>query len=297
MEIKEIFIEKIKTNPYQPREEFDKEKLQELAESILSNGLINPITVRKENGDYLLVSGERRLKANKIAGLKTIIAIVKEYKDNSHIAIESLIENTHREDLSEPEKAQAMKKIWELLGKPMSKNHPNSPDFDKLAGMLCISNSVIQEHFDYLGLIPEVKEAIKKKKIAMSSATRHIARLPESKQKVIIKEAMKREDGIGRAEVQEIVENEIIYKDAKQIKIENTINDTAMQILNNITGLRDNIDDFSKDNLKDLRPSMANQLLTSSGVLLFKSLPKLFQSLKDTGAKTDKRIIELMKLK
>ena len=113
-ELKEIEINKIKPNSLQPREHFDKEKLKELAESILSNGLINPIQVRKSDGVYEIVSGERRWKAHQIGGLKKILAIVKEYQDETQRRIESLIENVHREDLTSTEREKYVYEIWKL---------------------------------------------------------------------------------------------------------------------------------------------------------------------------------------
>jgi hypothetical protein len=81
MEIKEIELNKIHPNPTQPREKFDRDKLRELSESILSNGLINPITVRVKGNGYEIISGERRWKAHQIADLDKIQVIVKEYRN------------------------------------------------------------------------------------------------------------------------------------------------------------------------------------------------------------------------
>jgi len=112
-ELKTIPINKILANFSQPREIFDRTKIKELAESILSNDLINPITVRKwKNGKYMIVSGERRWQAHKVAGLKNISAFVKEYKDDVAWKIESLIENLQREDLTSTEREKFVYEIW-----------------------------------------------------------------------------------------------------------------------------------------------------------------------------------------
>jgi len=114
-ELKEISLEKIYPNFYQPREKFDKEQIQELASSILSNGLINPISVRVWKGNkFMIVAGERRWRAHKIAGLKTIQAVVKEYKNDSEWMIESLIENLQRENLTSIERENYITKIWKI---------------------------------------------------------------------------------------------------------------------------------------------------------------------------------------
>ena len=114
-ELKTIPVNDILANFSQPREQFDRTKTKELAESILSNGLINPITVRVyKNGKYMIVSGERRWQAHKIAKLKTIQAFVKEYKSEGQWMLESLIENVHREDLAPLERAKYLKKIADI---------------------------------------------------------------------------------------------------------------------------------------------------------------------------------------
>jgi ParB family chromosome partitioning protein len=107
----EIPIDKIKPNPNQPRKRIDEVKLQELADSIKASGLVNPINVIKKNNYWELVSGERRWRAHKIAKIKTIKAIEKEYKKDSSRKIDSLIENLHREDLNEYEKAKTLQEV------------------------------------------------------------------------------------------------------------------------------------------------------------------------------------------
>ena len=113
-ELKEIEVDKIKSNPMQPREHFDREKLKELAESILSNGLINPIQVKKREKIFEIVSGERRWQAHKIAGLKTIQAFVKTYKDKVQEMVESLVENLQRENLTSVERENCVYNLWKV---------------------------------------------------------------------------------------------------------------------------------------------------------------------------------------
>lgn len=110
-----IAVDKIKPNKNQPRTIFNEEKLQELAESIKQNGLIEPVVVMQSvaPGEYELIAGERRLRASKLAGMETIKAIVKDPipdKDKLDIA---LIENIQREDLNPIEEAKAYKKYSE----------------------------------------------------------------------------------------------------------------------------------------------------------------------------------------
>ncbi|GMO45929.1 MAG: ParB/RepB/Spo0J family partition protein [Termitinemataceae bacterium] len=111
-----IGIEQIEANPNQPRKTFDESNLQELADSIKENGVIQPIIVEKINGNkYRIVAGERRFRASKLAGLTTIPAIVRNYTPSDRYAI-SLIENIQRADLNPIEEAQAYKNLMESSG-------------------------------------------------------------------------------------------------------------------------------------------------------------------------------------
>lgn len=292
-ELKEIPIEKIKGNPLQPREYFDREKIKELAETIKKIGLINPITVRKaKNGSYQVVTGERRLKASEVAKLKTIPSFIKEYKSQGDIAVESLIENVHRENLNPLEQAKFIKRIWEMMGKPMSKQRPNNIDIRLLCQELKLSEVAIGEAFKLLGMPEEVKEAVQKNKLAMRSAT-IISQLPEKKQVQIAKEAINREEGerIGRTEV-----NRILEEEREEPQFERVANDVANDILEDFSNITRDINELVKEmNIEDLSKSKADRLITSEGVLIFKTFRKLNQVLKKRGAKVDKKILDLMK--
>ena len=109
--LRDIPITSIRAGKYQPRRVFREESLEELAASIVSQGLVQPIVVRQiERGDYEIISGERRWRASKLAGLETVPAIVKEASDESVLAM-SLIENIQREDLNPLEEAYAMQRL------------------------------------------------------------------------------------------------------------------------------------------------------------------------------------------
>lgn len=111
----EISIKDIRTNPYQPRKVFDKDKLKELAESIKIHGVFQPILVRKSIKGYELISGERRTRASKMAGKEKIPAIVLEFSDEQMMEV-SLLENIQREDLSIIEEAKAYQNLIEKIG-------------------------------------------------------------------------------------------------------------------------------------------------------------------------------------
>jgi len=111
----EIPVSAITANPRQPRGEFPEETLEALARSIREVGVLQPVVVRRRDGGYEMVAGERRLRAAKLAGLATIPAIVREGDDSESLR-EALIENIHREDLAPLELAAAFQSLLEDLG-------------------------------------------------------------------------------------------------------------------------------------------------------------------------------------
>ena len=111
----EIPIELIVPNPHQPRRQFNEPGLAELAASLKSNGLIQPVVVRRVADGYQLVAGERRLRAAKLAGMSAIPAIVREV-DSFTQAQMALVENIHREDLNPMERASAYRALMTQLG-------------------------------------------------------------------------------------------------------------------------------------------------------------------------------------
>lgn len=111
--ITEIDINLITPNPNQPRKNFDPEALDDLAASIKVHGVIQPIVLNKlDDGKYLIIAGERRYRASKVAGLKTVPAVIKNYTDKQIKEI-SIIENLQREDLNPIEAARAIKQLME----------------------------------------------------------------------------------------------------------------------------------------------------------------------------------------
>lgn len=111
----EMDIDKIQRDPRQPRKDFSKEELDELAESIREKGIIQPILVRKTGDTYTIVAGERRFRAAKQEKFKTVPVIVKEFTDKEVLEI-SLIENIQRTDLNPIEEAEAYKRLCDEFG-------------------------------------------------------------------------------------------------------------------------------------------------------------------------------------
>lgn len=114
--VREIPIVQIRTNPYQPRRQFSEESLEELAASIREMGVLQPIIVRQESeGDYVLVAGERRLRAARMAGLTTIPALVRSPSEQQMLEM-ALVENVQREDINPIDAALAYKRLMDEFG-------------------------------------------------------------------------------------------------------------------------------------------------------------------------------------
>lgn len=158
-DVTKIDISKIYPNPNQPRKNFDKESLEELAESIRVHGLIQPIIVNKMDDGYLIIAGERRYRASKIAGVKEIDAIVKNYS-NRQIAEISIIENLQREDLNPIEIAKSIQKLMQEYNITQ----------ESVASRLGKSRSAIANYVRLLGLYPEVMDLVEKGKISFGHA-------------------------------------------------------------------------------------------------------------------------------
>ena len=114
--VKEIEISKIKPGRFQPRSNFDNEKLQELTESIKKQGVLSPILVRELGlNEYEVIAGERRLRSSKMAGLETIPCLVDQKKDQDAL-VSALIENLQREDLNPVEEARGLDRLKREFG-------------------------------------------------------------------------------------------------------------------------------------------------------------------------------------
>ena len=158
-DVEKIDINKIYPNPNQPRKNFDKESLNELAESIRIHGLIQPVIVNKMDDGYMIIAGERRFKACKLCGLSEIDAIVKNYT-NKQIAEISIIENLQREDLNPVEIAKGIRKLMDEYGLTQ----------EKVAERLGKPRSAIANSVRILALYPEVLELVEKGKVSFGHA-------------------------------------------------------------------------------------------------------------------------------
>ncbi|BET20434.1 ParB/RepB/Spo0J family partition protein [Solobacterium moorei] len=152
----EIAIEEIRPNPYQPRKEFDQTALNELADSIRTHGIFTPLLVRKSVSGYDLITGERRLRAAKIAGLKVVPAISVEFTEEQMMEI-AILENVQREDLNAIEEAAAYDSLVKKLGYTQ----------EKLAERVGKSREYCANIMRLLKLPSEVQKLVIDKKLAM----------------------------------------------------------------------------------------------------------------------------------
>ena len=155
----EIEIALIDNNIDQPRKNFDPTALKELADSIKTYGVIQPILVVPKNDRYMIVAGERRFRASKLAGLKKIPAVVREYTEQQVQEI-SLLENIQREDLNPIETAKAMKELLSNYGWTQ----------EELADRLGKSRPVVANFIRLLTLCPEVIALIESGKLSAGHA-------------------------------------------------------------------------------------------------------------------------------
>lgn len=158
--VEQIPVVEIRSNPYQPRKNFDEEALEELADSIRQNGVLQPIIVRRSTAKgYELVAGERRHKASLIAGLTDIPAIIRELDEEFMIKY-AILENLQREDLTPLEEADA----YQLMMQKLSLTQ------EKVADALGKSRSHVANHLRLLSLPEEVKQLLTEKKLSMGQA-------------------------------------------------------------------------------------------------------------------------------
>ena len=176
----EVDVEQIRPNPNQPRKHFDEEALNELAASIKKHGMIMPIVVNNaENGRYMIIAGERRFRAAKMAGLTRVPVVVREYSDREIKEI-SLIENLQREDLNPIEAANAMKQLMDEYRLTQ----------EELAERIGKSRPAVTNTLRLLSLSPEVISLVSSGRLSAGHA-RALVTLPEDAQYKIATDAIR----------------------------------------------------------------------------------------------------------
>lgn len=233
----EIKLSEIRPNPYQPRKIFDDAKIGELAQSIKEHGVFTPVLLRKSVKGYELIAGERRVRASKQAGLKTIPAIVMEFTEEQMMEI-SLLENIQREDLNAIEEAQAYQRLIERLDYTQEKlaqrvgksrehitNMLRLLKLPKSVQQLVTENKLSMGHVRPLVTIEDEGEAYDMAmKIAEEGlSVREVERLVKERQEKPKPKAVKKQEDPNLLYVEEVMQNKLqtrVKVDKKQIVIQ-----------------------------------------------------------------------------
>ena len=189
-EMAEIAISDIEPNPLQPRTDFDEESLSELAQSIAQLGVIQPITLkRRDDGKYIIISGERRWRASQRAGLETLPAYIREVDDENLHAM-ALVENIQRQDLNAIEVALGMQRLIDECGLTQ----------EAMAEKVGKKRSTVSNYMRLLSLPSEVQLALKEGIISMGHA-KAIAGLDNDNQIKALKKCIKKSLSVRQMEL------------------------------------------------------------------------------------------------
>ena len=184
----EIAISQIIPNPTQPRTQFDEEALKELSDSIKQLGIIQPITVKKQGENYIIISGERRWRASQLAGLTTLPAYIREVDDENLHAM-ALVENIQRQDLNAIEIALGMQRLIDECNLTQ----------EAMAEKVGKKRSTVSNYMRLLSLPSEVQLALKEGLITMGHA-KAIAGISEDRQLWALKKCIKKALSVRQAE-------------------------------------------------------------------------------------------------
>ncbi|MEG1350997.1 MAG: ParB/RepB/Spo0J family partition protein [Bacilli bacterium] len=244
-EIMEISLKELRSNPYQPRKNFNELALQELADSIKEHGVFQPIIAKKSIRGYEIIAGERRVKASILAGLDTIPAIIRDFTDEEMMEI-ALLENLQRENLNALEEAMAYKKLIESL----------SLTQEQLSLKLGKSRSHITNMIGILNLPEDIKQMIINNEISMGHA-RVLSKI-ENKHQVLELGKKIVEQGLNVRRLEELAKDDIYEKKVKNEhhELKNSeykyVEETMIEKLGTRVKIKNNKIEISFTNVHDL---------------------------------------------
>ena len=216
--IREIELSQIVPNPFQPRSAFDREKLQELSESIRQLGVIQPITVKKISvGRYQIISGERRFRACEMAGLKAVPAYVKDAGEESMLEM-ALVENIQREDLDAIDIAISFQRL-------IDECHLTQEGLSPRVGK---NRATIANYLRLLKLPPEIQMAIKEGKLTMGHAKALLSVDNADLQAKLAEKIV--EEGLSVRETEALVQKPVSSKPKKKPEVEVPVPDAAKSV-------------------------------------------------------------------
>ena len=220
-----ISISNLKPSPSQPRRLFDKNSINELAESIKSKGLVQPILVRPsptESGTYEIIAGERRWRAAQIAQLHEVPAVIRNFNDTEALEI-AIIENVQRSDLSPIEEAAGYKRLIEIHGHTQ----------EDLSGIVGKSRSHIANIIRLLSLPQSIQDMITEGKISSGHARAIMnSAFPEQLAEKIINENLSVRDAENLAKDKKVGIKKLKLKDPDTIDLENKISEKLGLVIN-----------------------------------------------------------------
>nr|MCR5734693.1 ParB/RepB/Spo0J family partition protein [Lachnospiraceae bacterium] len=250
---------KVEPNPDQPRKTFDEDKLQELSDSIRQKGILEPLLVTDKGSYYMIISGERRWRAAKIAGLKEIPVIIKDFTDQE-IAEISIIENIQRDDLNPIEEAKAFKQLIDVYDLKQ----------DELADRLSKSRSAITNSMRLLRLDERVQDLLIHESISSGHARALLAIEKGDEQFKLAQDIMDKDLSVREIEKEvkrlknpkekkdkKKIELEVIYRDLEE-KLKAVIGTKVVINAKDDNKGKIEIDYYSKDDLEKITDALLN---------------------------------------
>lgn len=290
-----VEVEKIHPNPYQPRREFDEDRLKDLADSIRQYGVLQPLTVTrketiKEDGglkvEYELIAGERRLRASKLAALSQVPVIIRSGEENDQVKLElAIIENLQREDINPMERAEAFKKLadeFNLTHTDIAKKVGKSREF--------VSNTI-----RLMGLPEEMQQAVRSGHMSEGHA-RSLLMLKDKpeEQKTLFKEVVYKKltvretESIARRVARDKVRKKENKMDPEIIALEKNLSDslgTRVHIQPKDVGGQIIIDFFSAEDVRELTNTLKSALEGKEGAQKF--LDRFIEKKEEGGVTQD----------
>ncbi|MBU8905767.1 ParB/RepB/Spo0J family partition protein [Desertibacillus haloalkaliphilus] len=210
--VKEVSIKELRPNPYQPRKTFSDESIDELKQSIINHGILQPLIVRKSIKGYEIVVGERRYRAATEAGLTKVPVVVRELSEDKMMEL-ALIENLQREDLNPLEEASAYEKLMKHLNLTQ----------EQLAKRLGVSRPHIANHLRLLQLPEVVQEFIADGELSMGHGRALLGLKDKEKLPAILEKVMK--EKLSVRELEQLIQrvNENVSRETKDKKAEPSI--------------------------------------------------------------------------
>ncbi|MCM3726858.1 ParB/RepB/Spo0J family partition protein [Neobacillus cucumis] len=203
--VQEIKLKELRPNPYQPRKTFQQETIDELRDSIIEHGILQPIVVRKSIRGYEIVVGERRFRAAKEAKLETIPAVVRELTEQQMMEL-AVLENLQREDLNPIEEGQAYQTLIEKLKLTQ----------EEVAKRLGKSRPHVANHIRLLSLPPKIQELISSGKISMGHGRALLGLRQKAKLPVLVEKVVN--EGLNVRQLEKLIQqiNENVSRETKK---------------------------------------------------------------------------------